>query len=756
MRHFPAKAEILEWLREHPEASAKRDIARAFGIRGGGRIELKRLLRELEDEGHLVRHRRQIRAAGHLPPVAVLIAGEPDRDGDIFARPMDWDDSHEVPRILFVPRRGDPALGPGDRFLAKLHPVEGEDGLTYEARLVRRLAAGAQRLLGIFRVTPQGGRVVPVDKKAMKEWMIPAGATSGAKDGELVEAEATGGARFGLPHGRVHTRLGDPGAPRQVSLIALHEHGIPYEFTEEVLEAAGAARPVPAPHGEDLTGLPFVTIDPEDARDHDDAVAALPDDDPANRGGWVVWVAIADVGWYVRPGTALDREARRRGNSTYFPDRVAPMLPEALSAGLCSLHEGEDRPVLAVRMVLDAQGNRIAHRFTRGLMRSRASLAYRQVQEAEDGRPDDATAPLLDGIIRPLFSAYRAAAAARDRRQPLDLDLPERRVELDDAGKVAAIRIRERLEAHRLIEEFMILANVCAAETLEAKRRPLLYRVHEEPNPEKLEALREIVGSIGLTLAKGQVLATRHLNDLLHKARESDSAELVNMAVLRAQTQAYYAPENYGHFGLHLRRYAHFTSPIRRYADLVVHRALIAALRLGEGGQTPEEAERLDETAEHISMTERRSMEAERDTVDRYVAAFLADRTGAEFRGRISGVARFGVFVKLDETGADGLVPVSSLGREYFRHDPERQTLRGEESGMVLGLGQVAKVRLVEAAPVSGGLIFELIAAEGGPLRRSGPGRQGPKGHGSGTQKRRRDRDRIARAKAARKERRKR
>jgi len=268
MRHFPTKTEILDWLREHPEATAKRDIARAFGIKGGARIELKRLLRELEDEGHLVRRQRRVRPAGHLPPVAVLVAGEPDRDGDLFARPLDWDEAHEVPRILYMPSRGDPALGPGDRFLAKLRPVEGEAGLTYEARLIRRLAAGARRLLGIFRVTPQGGRVVPVDKKAAKEWMVPAGATGGAKDGELVEAEATGSARFGLPHGRVHARLGDPGEPRQVSLIALHEHGIPYEFSGDVLEAAEAAEPVPVPHGEDLTGLPLLTIDPEDARDH--------------------------------------------------------------------------------------------------------------------------------------------------------------------------------------------------------------------------------------------------------------------------------------------------------------------------------------------------------------------------------------------------------------------------------------------------------------------------------------------------------
>ncbi|MFQ5565832.1 MAG: ribonuclease R family protein, partial [Paracoccaceae bacterium] len=612
MRHFPTKDEILAWIRDNPTTAGKREIARAFGIKGGGRVELKRILRELEDEGHISRRQRRIGPAGHLPPVGVLVAGEPDRDGDIFARPANWDEGNEPPPILYMPRKGDPALGAGDRFLAKLHPVEAGGGLTYEARLIKRLGAGQRRMLGVFRSGAQGGRVVPVDRKSGKEWLIPAGATGGARDGELVEAETVPGPRFGLRHGRIAARLGDPSEPRQVSLIAIHEHGIPYEFPQAVLDEAKAAKPVPPGHGEDLRDLPLVTIDPADARDHDDAVAAFPDDDPKNPGGWVVWVAIADVAWHVRPGTELDREARRRGNSTYFPDRVAPMLPEELSAGLCSLHQGVDRPCLAVRLVLNAAGDKIGHRFTRGLMRSAGSLNYRQVQAAEDGAPDASTEPLLDAVIRPLFGAYRAAAAARERRRPLDLDLPERRIELDADGKVTAITIRDRVDAHRLIEEFMILANVAAAETLEGRRRPLLYRVHEEPSPEKLEALREIVGSVGLTLAKGQVLTTRHLNDLLHQARETECAELVNLSVLRAQTQAYYAAENFGHFGLHLRRYAHFTSPIRRYADLVVHRALIAALGLGEGGQTPDEADRLGATAEHVSMTERRSMEAER------------------------------------------------------------------------------------------------------------------------------------------------
>ncbi|RJL18851.1 ribonuclease R [Paracoccus siganidrum] len=718
MTQIPSKQQIMDWVAEHPDANSKRDIAKAFGIKGAARIELKRLLKELEAEGQLERRRRHYRDAEALPPVTVLELLAPDGSGDLFARPLEWSGEGPVPRILYAPRETDPALGRGDRFLGRLVEVHGEDH-QYQARLIRRITATPNRITGIFRKETEGGRILPIDKGQDREWRVRADATLGAQNGELVQAEQAGPkGRLGLPLARIVERLGDPSAPRAVSLIAIHQHGIPDEFPAAVITEAEAAKPAGMKGREDLRDLPLVTIDPSDARDRDDAVAAFIEED----GGATIWVAIADVAHYVRPGSALDREAWNRGNSTYFPDRVVPMLPEALSADLCSLHEGVDRAVIAVRMRLDAQGNKVSHNFHRGMMNSRASLAYAQAQAAADGNPDAATAPLIDTVIRPLWHAYGLLAEARRRRQPLDLDLPERRIELTPDGRVKSVNFRERLDAHRLIEEFMVLANVAAAEELDQRRRPLLYRVHEEPSLDKIDALREVAQASGFTLAKGQVLQTSHLNRLLAQAEGTDFDELINISTLRSMTQAYYHPENFGHFGLALRSYAHFTSPIRRYSDLIVHRALISGHGWGKDGLSVEDSERLTETATHISETERRSMAAERDTVDRYLAAYLADRVGTEMAGRISGIQRFGAFVKLDETGADGLLPIRDLGHEYFHFDPDAQMLIGADTGLEIGIGQRVTVRLSEAIPMTGGLTLELIELEGRPMPR-GPGK---------------------------------
>ena len=712
MNPIPSKAEILAWIADHPGAAAKRDIAKAFGIKGAARIELKRILKELEEDGAIERRRRSFRDPTKLPPVAMLTVLAPDRDGDVFARPVEWQGEDPAPRVLFIAKKGDAAVGEGDRILAKITEVAGEDH-GYEARLIRKLGTNPHRILGIFRKGAEGGRIVPIDKGADLEWMVAAGATLDARDGELVEAEQSGPkVRMGLPRARIVDRLGDPTAPRAVSLIAIHQHGIPDDFPDDAIAEADGAKPAPLGDREDLCHLPFVTIDPADARDHDDACFAHVDDDPKNEGGHIVWVAIADVAHYVTPQSALDREARRRGNSTYFPDRVVPMLPERLSGDLCSLHEGVVRPVLAVWMKLDAKGRKVSHRFTRAMIRSVASLNYTEVQAAQDGQPNDRCAPLMEPVIAPLYAAYEATKTARAMRQPLDLDLPERRIEIGEDGHVKSVAFRDRFDAHRLIEEFMILANVAAAEELIRLRRPLLFRVHEEPSPEKLDALREVAEASGFTLAKGQVLKTSHLNRLLAQAEGTEFDELLNISTLRSMTQAYYHPENFGHFGLALKSYAHFTSPIRRYSDLIVHRALILGHGWGKDGLSPADIETLEETATHISETERRSMAAERDTTDRYLAAYLADRVGNEFAGRISGVTRFGCFVRLDETGADGLIPIRTIGREFFHYDANAQTLTGADSGLVIGIGQRVTVRLAEAVPVTGGLMLELLEIE--------------------------------------------
>ncbi|KEO52647.1 ribonuclease R [Thioclava pacifica] len=710
---IPSRQQILDWLNDNPDQTAKRDIARAFGVKGQAKIELKRILREMEAEGLIEKRRRQFRDPNTLPPVTVLRMLREDSQGDQWAEPAEWTGEGAAPVVLYVRREGDPALAQGDRILGRLTPVE-DESYDYEARLIRKIGTASHRIVGIFRKTAEGGRIMPIDKGSESEWQVPAGVTEGAKDGELVEAEQTGPrGRMGLPRARVLEVLGDPSAPKAVSLIAIHQHGIPDDFPDEVVAEADAAEPAPLGDREDLRKLPFVTIDPADARDRDDAVLVERDDDPKNENGFLIWVAIADVAHYVTPGSALDREARKRGNSTYFPDRVVPMLPDRLSGDLCSLHENVDRAVLAVRMKIDEHGRKLSHRFTRGMIRSVGSLEYAQVQDARDGNPDEKTEGMVEEIIDPIYEAYEALKRARALRQPLELDLPERQIVIGDDGHVASIRFKTRLDAHKLIEEFMVLANVAAAEELEKLRRPLLYRVHEEPSLEKIEALREVAQASGFNLAKGQVLKTAHLNNLLSQSEGSEFDELINITTLRSMTQAYYAPTNYGHFGLALRSYAHFTSPIRRYSDLIVHRALILGHGWGKDGLSQWDIDNLEETAQQISDTERRSMAAERDTTDRYLAAYLSDRVGSEFAGRISGVQKFGAFVRLDETGADGLIPIREIGREFFHFDREAQELVGSETGMTITIGQRVRVRLAEAVPITGGLMLELLEVEG-------------------------------------------
>jgi ribonuclease R len=716
---LPSRDEIVAFIRSQPGETGTREIARAFGLKNSARIELKRLLRELADDGVLGRRgRKTVHLAGELPPVLAADITGRDSDGELIAVPAEWDEERGSPPKIHVPvsRRAHAGVtgGIGDRVLLRIEHAHDQDEVTHpRGRIIKLLDQAKHRVLGIFRGLPDGsGRLVPIDKKNIgRELAIGARDSMDAKDGDLISVELLRGRGYGLPSGRVKEKLGSLKTERAVSLIAIHAHEIPNVFPPAALAEAEAAKPATLEAREDWRDLPLVTIDPPDAKDHDDAVYAEPDTNPDNRGGFIVTVAIADVSFYVRPGSALDREAVKRGNSVYFPDRVVPMLPERISNDLCSLVPGAPRGALAVRMVVAKDGRKRSHTFHRVLMRSAAKLHYAQAQAAIDGHPDDVTGPLLKPILEPLYEAYAAVKKARDEREPLDLDLPERKILLKADGMVDRVVTPERLDAHKLIEEFMILANVAAAETLEKKATPLIYRVHDEPGREKVVALREFLQTLDISFPKTGAVRPELFNRTLREVKGHDSEPLVNEIVLRSQAQAEYAAENYGHFGLNLRRYAHFTSPIRRYADLVVHRALVRALGLGDGGLPETETiETLSEVAANISATERRAMKAERETTDRLIAHFLADRVGATFRGRISGVTRAGLFVKLDDTGADGLIPVRTLGGEYYQYDETRHALIGTRSGAMHRLGDTVEVRLVEAAPVAGALRFELLS----------------------------------------------
>jgi len=732
---LPSKQEILKFIAANPGMVGKREIAKAFNVAPAERVALKGLLREMKREGELQpasAGTQRLLPTGTLPEVCLADIVRQTRDGDLVARPVEWTGEGDPPQIDLSNSGGRSrelgAVGIGDRVLVRIRQAGSH---RYQGRIIRVLEQREQPVLGLYSITEEGeGRLQPTDRKLRHEFLIAPEDAGKAKPGELVVAQPLAGRRFGLRSARVTEVIGHAEDPRALSLIAIHTHGIPTAFSGDAMREAEAAKPVTPKDREDLRPIPLITIDPEDARDHDDAVFAEPDTDPNNPGGWHAIVAIADVAHYVRPHSGLDREARARGNSTYFPDRVVPMLPEALSADLCSLIENKDRASLAVHLWFDADGNKRRHKFVRAIIRVAAGLHYAQVQQAIDGAPDEGAAPWLESVLKPLYACHAALNRARQARQPLSITSDERRVVLAPNGAIAAIRPRQSLLAHQVIEDFMIAANVAAAEELEKHRTPCMYRVHEPPSPDKVDSLRRFLETLDLRLAKGQVLVLLRSNRILEAVMPKHGMRLVNTVVLRTQMQAYYSANNQGHFGLNLARYAHFTSPIRRYSDVLVHRGLVSALRLGPDGLTDEDRASFDNIAEHISFTERRSMLAERDSLDRFVAAFMAEHEGADFAAHITSVNRFGLFVELDETGADGFVPMSALGDDYYMHDEARHALVGRRTKKRFRLGDAVMVRLVEATPVTGGLRFELLNAYGQttgsnrPPRKQSPGKQ--------------------------------
>lgn len=694
-RNLPTRNAIKDYLAAAGGKVGLREIARAFSVGPDDKKALRGLVRSLQADGVLDRvGPKTFTEAGLLAENAVVEVTGIDRDGEALARPVVWTGQGRPPIIFMMAEaRGQPALAPGARVLARLRRVGADK---YEGRTIKRLSEKTGSIIGVFRAEGTGGRIEPTDKKQKAEWVVPAGETMGASSGEIVRAEPLPGSGYGPKPARVTECLGQVSDARSVSLIAIATHEIPVEFPQAAIKEAERAKVTPLGKRVDLREAGLITIDGADARDFDDAVFA----EAAPKGMRLI-VAIADVAHYVKPGSALEAAAWERGNSCYFPDRVVPMLPEALSNGWCSLKPDEDRGCLFVEMFIDAQGRKQSHKFGRGLMRSAARKTYEQVQQEHEADPR---------AHAPLYEAFAALKAARTARGTLDLDLPERKVELTPDGQVAKIAPRPRLDSHRLIEEFMILANVCAAEELERHKLPCMYRVHAPPSPEKIDNLRSFLATLDISLKPADQLHPRDLDHILKLVEGTDKAVLVNETVLRSQSQAEYHPDNIGHFGLALTKYAHFTSPIRRYADLLVHRALITGLKLGKDGLSEADIAKFQDTAEHITATERRATLAERDSTDRYLALYLQHRVGELFEGRISGVTKFGLFITLSETGASGFAPMASLPDDFWVHDEASQSLIGKRSRLSFQLAQSVEVRLAEARPVTGGLLFNIIA----------------------------------------------
>ncbi len=719
------KARILETLCSREQGLDKRELARALKLKGAAKQELKTALRALEKAGKIERTaKRKYVLAGQLPAVFVAEFYDRDLDGELLARPLHWDRETPPPPIVLAPGeadggKGGAAIGIGDKALIRVS----RDAAGYQARIVKKLGQGlAKRILGVAHKVRGGVQIELTGKKARRPLALSPQDSGKVEEGDLVIVAPTRQRSHGAMMVQLVERLGDANAPHAATMIALTEHDIPQGFSDEELAQAEAATAPELGKRTDLRALDLVTIDPDDAKDFDDAIHARADDDAANKGGWVITIAIADVAAFVPGGSPLDRGAQKRGNSVYLPDQVVPMLPERLSNELCSLRPDEDSACMAVQITIDAQGNKLRHHFMRAMMRSRARLSYSQAQSAIDGKPDEITAPLLESVLKPLWGAYKALKLARARRAPLDIESDERKVRVDQSGHIVSITKAPRFEAHKLVEEFMISANVCAAQTLEDKRTPLIYRVHEAPSMEKLDALADFLRTIGIKWSRGERVTTKRFNDLLHQARKTQYGDIVNEMVLRTQMQAIYDTRNIGHFGLNLKSYAHFTSPIRRYADLTVHRGLIRACGFGDDGASNAELSRLSGIAEDITALERRAMAAERDATDRYIASYLSERVGAVFPARITGVTRFGLFLRLDETGADGFVPIRTLGHEFFVHDEKAHALIGRDSGGRYQLGQKVEAKLLEAVPLTGGLLFEMLTP---PV----PGKR-PRSHG--------------------------
>ncbi|MDY6408043.1 MAG: ribonuclease R [Pseudomonadota bacterium] len=701
---IPTMDEIISYLETQNRPMNKRELSRVFGLKGDDRISLKKMIRELKTKGlvHSESRGKKIVLPDSLPERLVVEVTGVDSMGDMIARPFEWPSDSPMPQIIIIKDKLSPAVGIGDVVQVSLKPAGAR---IYHAQTLRRVMVGDNQMVGVY----ENGKIYSVDRRLTQAFSltgIPKNIILENRDLILAEIPPV---RVSAPQAFFVRKIGTADEAYAATLISIYLHHLPVAFTE-LSEKQAARLTVPKIGKErvDLRSIPFVTIDGPDARDFDDAVWAERDTNPKNTGGFHVMIGIADVCFYVRPGTALDTDARLRGNSVYFPDRVIPMLPETISNGVCSLKPNEDRAALVCEVWIDKNGVKIKHRFLRALIRSARRLTYDEVQSALDHKT-----PIqgLENEICDLASAYQVLKKNRDKRGVLEIDVPERQVILNARGQVAGIHFRHQTESNRLIEELMILANVAAAETLEEKGIPVMYRVHDRPSFEKALHLSNYLMGLGQRIQLSDNPTARDFNAILKKAKGKPLQKTINELVLRSQSQACYSPENIGHFGLALARYAHFTSPIRRYADILVHRALIKALKFGEGALTDEEVDYFEDIAHHISATERQAASAEMDAQDRYVALYFSDRVGQKFNARISSITAFGIFVSVDSMGAEGFVPLSSISGDYYEYDERTQQLIGRATGKIFSLGQKVRCVLKESVPVTGGLKFQIISS---------------------------------------------
>ncbi|MES2252989.1 MAG: VacB/RNase II family 3'-5' exoribonuclease [Pseudomonadota bacterium] len=664
------RIEILELIEKEQRFVTKRELCQLLNIKGARRVELKRVLADLKRDGLYGKNTRYVETVAAEASKRPMREKSESEESHIPDHPATRiSDQTRAPR----PKSNKPSIGifhinHDGRWIESSHRRDAFPPI----RCTSAVAEAAEKELGV---------------------------TLTNNDVVYFKSNIRG-------HLEIEAIVGNLSEPKVFSLMAIQSHDVPFDFSKASIEQASNARLPALAKRTDYRDLPLVTIDGEDARDFDDAVWATPDEDPKNKGGWRAIVAIADVAHYVRPGDSLDCEAYERGNSIYFADRVVPMLPEGLSNEMCSLKPNEDRACVAVEMVISATGNLKSYRFKRGLMRSVARLTYTNVQEAIDGVFDAIPRTMWETIIEPLYGCYKSLRKARDQRGSLNLESIERKVIFDDLGKIKAIVPRIQQTSNQLIEELMIAANVSAAKALSSKNWPCLFRVHDQPDAMRVENLKRVIQTMRIKIPKIPKMTPQGFNSILEQ--ETPFKRLVHDLVLRSQAQAIYSPENLGHFGLGLSHYAHFTSPIRRYADLQVHRALIAAFDLGDGGQDILPVNALKLVGEHISQTERTAAQMEREVMDRYLVLYLESYIGHTFSATIVGVTGAGIFFALEGSGAQGFLHKSRMPGDYFVHDEENHRYIGNRTKRIFQLGNTLNVVLDAADSRSSATVFSL------------------------------------------------